>query len=76
MTTYWRYFCKLLLLITLWVWYRKQIWHHDVPFFCLSMQLDNAFAIYDNFHTLMKRRKNKELSQFLKVHISETPGVI
>jgi len=57
-----------------------QIWYQSVCLFLLSVyqisrQLDNAFV---NFHTLTKRRKKqtKKLSQFSKVHISETPGAI
>jgi len=58
---------------------------HDIRM-CLSVyqisrELDNAFVIYNNFHTLMKltrkkSKKTKKLSQFSKVHISETPGAI
>jgi len=45
-----------------------------MPF--ISRQSDNAFVFYNKFHTLMKRRKPKKLSQFLKVHISEMLGAI
>jgi len=39
--------------------------------------LDNAFVFYNNFHTLTKKKKKTmKLSQFSKVHISETLGVI
>jgi len=40
---------------------------------------DNLFPFYGNFHALTKRRiktKTKKLSQFLKVYILKTPGVI
>jgi len=39
----------------------------------ISRQSHNIF-VFDNFHTLTKRirKKMKKLSQFLKVHISET----
>jgi len=42
----------------------------------VSRQLDNEFVFYSNFHTLMKRKKMKKLSQLSKVHISEKPGAI
>jgi len=43
----------------------NQIWYQDgafiPPFNVATRQLDNAFVLYNNFHTLTKRRK---LSQF------------
>ena len=41
----------------------------------ISRQLDNLLPLYGNIHTLTKRKK-KTLSQFLKVCISEMPGMI
>jgi len=58
----------------------NQIWYQGVPLSCLlvyqiSRQSDNAFVFNNNFHNLTKRRKkNKKLSQFSKVHISKIPG--
>jgi len=59
----------------------NQTWHQDVPLHHLSVyqilrQSYIPFPLYGNFHTKMKSKKMKKLSQFLKVHISETPGVI
>jgi len=63
----------------------QPIWYQDVPLsrlsvYQISRQLDNVFVLYNNFHTLTKRKrkikKTKKLSQFSKVHISETPGTI
>jgi len=44
----------------------------------ISKQSDNRFTLYGNFDTLTKIRKKKKekLSQFLKLYILETPGVI
>ena len=61
--------------------YSNQTWYQDVSLYHLSVyqisrQLDNMFPFYGYFYTLMKRRKTKKLSQFLKVYISDMPGVI
>jgi len=43
------------------------------------MQSDNVFAFYDNFTPWKEeenRKEMKKLSQFLKVHISETTGTM
>jgi len=42
----------------------------------ISKQLGKLFPLYGNFHTFIKRKEMKKLSQFLKVYISEMPGVI
>ena len=61
--------------------YSKQICYQDAPLHNLSVyqvsrQSNNLFPLHGNFHTLTKRRKNKETKQFLKVHISEMPGEV
>jgi len=47
------------------LWYCNQIWYQDVPLshlsvYQISRELEYAFAFYNNFHTLMKRRKKRE----------------
>jgi len=43
----------------------------------ISRQTDNAFATFTPLRKEEKeKKKTKKLSQLLKVHISETPGVI
>ena len=59
--------------------YSNQNWYQDAPLrhlyvYQISRESDYLFLLYDIFHALMKRKKMKRLSQFLKVYILEAPG--
>jgi len=45
----------------------------------ISRQSENGFVFYDNFHTLMKRKKKRKTrrkkNQILKIHVLEMPGM-
>jgi len=44
------------------------------PPYQIPKQSDNPFPLYEK--KKKTKKKSKKLSQFLKVHISETPGAI
>jgi len=60
--------------------YYNQIWYQVAPLFRLSVyqisrQSDNFIANFPKIRKKQKKKK-KKINQLLKVHISETPGVI
>jgi len=41
----------------------------------ISRQLDNPFVFYGNFHTLMKRRREKKKEKKLKYEVMMLAGI-
>jgi len=77
-TTYWCYFLRKIVYNLL--WYYNQIWYQvaalsQLSVYQISRQSDNAFTPLRK-EGKKEEKKTKKLSQFLKGHISETPGAI